>query len=80
VRDHDVARADGLRERLGLPTGGRPGVAMADPTGAMAQRLAERGATVASRAGRVRIAFHIWNTAADVDLVADALDGMPVTA
>src|SRR6478672_2528901 len=80
VRDHDVALADGLRARLGLPTAGRPVVSLADPTGAMAQRLAERGATVASRAGRVRIAFHIWNTPADVDLVADALDGMPVTA
>ena len=50
-----------------------PVVTLTDPTGEMAARLAERGATVSSRAGRVRIAFHIWNTPQDVELVVTAL-------
>jgi len=39
-------------------------------------RLAELGATVSSRAGLVRIAFHIWNTPQDVDLAAAALNSV----
>jgi selenocysteine lyase/cysteine desulfurase len=79
IRDHDVALANALRERLGLETCARPVVSLHDPTGAMAHRLEQAGAVVASRAGRVRIAFHVWNTADDVTLVADALAGLPVT-
>jgi len=54
-----------------------PIVSLSDPTGEVAWRLAERRVTVASRAGRVRIAFHIWNTPEDLDLVAAALNSVP---
>ncbi len=77
IRDHDVALADGLRARLGLAPAGRPVVSLTDPDGRIAARLGERGAVVASRAGRVRIAFHVWNGEDDVELVADALAGLP---
>ena len=52
-------------------------MSLADPDGRIAARLGERGAVVASRAGRVRIAFHVWNGEDDVELVADALAGLP---
>jgi selenocysteine lyase/cysteine desulfurase len=77
IRDHDVALADGLRARLGLAPAGRPVVSLTDPDGRIAARLGQRGAVVASRAGRVRIAFHVWNGEDDVELVADALAGLP---
>ena len=76
IRDHNVALADELRTRTGQREVGRPVVSLSDPTGQMAARLSEHGATVASRAGRVRIAFHIWNSLDDVDLVAAALSSV----
>ena len=79
IRDHDVALANALRAELGLEACARPVVSLCDPSGAMAHRLEQAGAVVASRAGRVRIAFHVWNTPADVALVAEALAGLPVT-
>jgi selenocysteine lyase/cysteine desulfurase len=78
IRDHDVALADRLRARLGEAPAGRPVVSLLDPDGRRAARLAEHGAVVASRAGRVRIAFHVWNDDDDVELVADALAGLPL--
>lgn len=73
IHDHDVALADGLRARIGMEAGHRAIVSLPDVDGEVARLLGERGASVSSRAGGVRIAFHIWNTAEDVDLVADAL-------
>jgi selenocysteine lyase/cysteine desulfurase len=83
IRDHNVALADELRARIGVPAASRPSLAspvvsVEDITGVLAGRLAQRGAVVSLRAGRVRIAFHIWNTRQDVDLVAEALS--PVMA
>jgi selenocysteine lyase/cysteine desulfurase len=65
--------ADALRERLDLAPEGRPVVSLEDPDGRRRSRLADAGCTVAARAGRVRIAFHLWNTEHDVDLAAGAL-------
>ena len=73
VRDHDVRLADLLRDQLGLPQGGRPVVTLEDPDGVRASRLEDAGVRFASRAGRVRLAFHVWNTPEDVDLVVTAL-------
>ncbi|HET7477311.1 MAG TPA: aminotransferase class V-fold PLP-dependent enzyme [Dermatophilaceae bacterium] len=73
IRDFDCGLADELRSRLGLPAQRRPVVVLDDPTGAVAARLSAAGAVVSSRAGRVRIAFHVWNTRTDVDLAASAL-------
>lgn len=73
VRDHDVALANTLRERLRLEPCARPVVTLEDPTGERAASLEAAGVACASRAGRVRLAFHVWNTISDVDLVVEAL-------
>ncbi len=73
IGEHNIALADDLCARIDAPAGGSPIVSLPDASGELAGRLAERGARVSSRAGRVRIAFHIWNTPDDVDLVATAL-------
>lgn len=74
---HGAGLADELRVRLQQPPAGRPVVTLADPDGALASALAREGATVAVRAGRVRVGFHVWNTPADVDLVVRCAAGDP---
>jgi hypothetical protein len=44
-----------------------------DPDGERQRRLQDAGCTVAARAGKVRIAFHLWNTDEDVECAAGAL-------
>lgn len=73
VRDYVGGLADQVRETLGQEPCNRPVLALPDPDGALATRLEEAGVVVASRAGGVRIAFHLWNTQEDVDLVRAAL-------
>lgn len=73
VRDHDVRLANILRERLGDEPCARPVVTFEDADGSRAARLQAVGVRCASRAGRVRLAFHVWNTDSDVDLVTSAL-------
>lgn len=73
VHAHDVALADRLRERLGLPPAGCAVVALPDPDGRGVEALRAAGCTVASRAGNLRLGLHTWNTMADVDLAARAL-------
>lgn len=73
IREHDVALADGLRDRIGQPAQGRPVLTVADPDGSVARALAAEGVTAASRAGSVRLACHLWNDQDDVDLAADAI-------
>lgn len=73
IQAHDIALADGLRERIGQPPQGRPVLTVADPDGSCAQALADAGVTAASRAGSVRLACHLWNDETDVDLAATAI-------
>ncbi|MFP5335084.1 MAG: aminotransferase class V-fold PLP-dependent enzyme [Actinomycetes bacterium] len=73
VRAHDAGLADRLRAELGVDPAGQPVVSLPDPDGSRLARLQAAGATVAARAGRVRIAFHLWNDADDVKLALDAL-------
>lgn len=73
TRAHNVGLAESLLGRLGLEPQGRAVVALPDPTGHLAGALTERGAMVAGRAGRVRIAFHLWNDEDDVELAATTL-------
>lgn len=70
---HGIGLAEELRARLGLSSRPSPVVVVADPEGARARSCAEAGATVASRAGAVRVGFHLWNTPSDVDLIEVAL-------
>lgn len=73
VRAHCVRLADRLRVGLG----GEPGdsaIAVVDHPGA-AERLAAAGVVSSTRMGAVRLAFHLYNTEADVDLALGALGG-----
>ncbi|MEU4803385.1 aminotransferase [Actinosynnema sp. NPDC023587] len=72
VRDHGVGLADSVLEGLGLAARGSAIVSLSLPEGA-GERLAAAGVRSAVRAGRVRLGFHLYNTAEDVDLVLRAL-------
>lgn len=71
VRAHCVGLADGFRARLGLPPAGSAIVSVRRDD-ALA-RLAAGGVTAAGRAGAARLAFHLYNSEADVELAAAAL-------
>ena len=77
VRAHDVGLADELRSWLELPVGGSTGstpiVSWPDPDGSAFAALTAAGIAASSRAGRARVAFHLWNSPADVALVQTAL-------
>lgn len=73
IREHDLSLANTLRARLHLAPCDRPVVTLEDADGAQAAALEAAGVKFASRAGRVRLAFHVWNTPADVDLVSNAI-------
>lgn len=73
IRDHDTALADALREGLGREPQGRPVLTVPDPDGRVAAACERAGVTVASRAGSVRVAFHLWNDQDDVGRVLEAV-------
>ena len=70
---HAAGTGDALCARLGLEAQGRAIVTWADPEGRDQRLLGDAGLTVSGRAGRVRVAFHLWNDEADVEAVAVAL-------
>jgi selenocysteine lyase/cysteine desulfurase len=80
VHRHDAALADAFRERIGLGPADRAVVSLPDPDGARRAALLAAGCAVAGRAGMVRVAFHVWNDAADVERAAGALKGQPPMA
>ncbi|WP_439381995.1 aminotransferase class V-fold PLP-dependent enzyme [Amycolatopsis lexingtonensis] len=70
VRAHNTGLADALLEKLGLPPRGTAIVALdADP-----QRVAAAGIASSVRGGRVRVGFHLYNTADDVERVLRAFE------
>ena len=71
VRDHNVALADSLLTGLGLAPRGSAIVSLDRPDAA--ERLSAAGVRSSLRAGRVRLAFHLYNTPEDVDQVLTAL-------
>ncbi|MCA1282077.1 aminotransferase class V-fold PLP-dependent enzyme [Saccharopolyspora sp. 7B] len=73
VRAHCTGLADRVRAELGLVPAGSPIVAV--PGDDAARRLADAGIACAARAGKARLAFHLYNTDTDVDLVLRALRG-----
>jgi selenocysteine lyase/cysteine desulfurase len=73
VREYTAGLADSLRARLGLPLTGSAIVTWPDETGADAAALAAAGIVASSRAGRARVAFHVWNDEAEVERVCAAL-------
>lgn len=73
VHAHDLGLANAARRVLGLPTGDSAIVTWADPDGRDLAALTAGGITASGRAGNARIAFHLWNTTDDVELLARAL-------
>lgn len=73
VRRHDVSLADAFRTRLDLPPSASAIVSWPDPEGCDLASLTAAGLTASGRAGRARVAFHLWNDDEDVDLAARAL-------
>jgi selenocysteine lyase/cysteine desulfurase len=71
VHRHDLALANALRARLGLPPSDSAIVTVAADGGL--ERLRTAGIKASVRAGAVRVSFHLHNTDADVDAVARAL-------
>jgi len=69
IHRHDLALANALRGRLGLPPGDS---AIVTAQGGL-ERLRAAGIKASVRAGAVRLSFHLHNTEADVDAVARAL-------
>ena len=72
IHEHDLSLADRFREELGLaPTGSAIVSLEADP--ATIDRLRSAGVMASARAGRIRLAFHLYNDEDDVDAALDAL-------
>lgn len=69
---HALGLADRFRAALDLPPGDSAIVSLAAGPRA-AQRLSAAGVASGVRAGRLRLAFHVNNTAADADRAAGAL-------
>jgi selenocysteine lyase/cysteine desulfurase len=75
VEAHDVALADAFLAAIGEPPAGSA-IATVDRPGAL-EALRAAGIRCAGRAGRARLAFHLYSTADDVDRAAEALAGTP---
>jgi selenocysteine lyase/cysteine desulfurase len=75
VRDHCVGLADGLLADLGEAPRGSAIVSLDRPDAGPALRAA--GIVHSMRAGRVRLAFHLYSDERDVDLVLTALGARP---
>ncbi|MDT0234610.1 aminotransferase class V-fold PLP-dependent enzyme [Curtobacterium sp. BRB10] len=75
---HATGLADRLCDALGSPRlgDGQAIVTFADPDGSALRALTAAGLTASGRAGRLRIAFHLWNDESDVTDVVAALGGV----
>ena len=71
IHRHDVALANALRARMGMPPSDSAIVTVAAPDGLA--RLSAANVKAAIRAGNVRLSFHLHNTEADVEAIARAL-------
>ncbi|BDZ56070.1 hypothetical protein GCM10025870_31430 [Agromyces marinus] len=73
VRDRDVALANAFRERIGLGPSDSAIVSWPDPDGCHLAALTKDGLVASGRAGRARVAFHLWNDEEDVERAARAV-------
>jgi selenocysteine lyase/cysteine desulfurase len=73
VHAHATALGDAFAEGLGLPARGRAIVTWPDPDGSALARLDAAGLRASGRAGRARVAFHLWNSPADVETALRAV-------
>ena len=75
VQEHCVGLANELRAGLGQPASDSAIVTWPDADGTAIAALTAAGIAASARAGRCRVAFHVWNDRSDVDLVLAALAG-----
>jgi len=75
LHEHALSLANRFRSAVGLPPGDSAIVSLAAAPEAAAE-LRRREVVGSVRAGRLRLAFHVNNTAADADQAADALAGL----
>ncbi|MCS5717474.1 aminotransferase class V-fold PLP-dependent enzyme [Herbiconiux sp. CPCC 205763] len=73
VRSHCVGLADELCRRLEVESTGTAIVTWPDADGSGFAALSAAGIAASARAGRARVAFHVWNEPADVDRALAAL-------
>ncbi|MFF2051400.1 aminotransferase class V-fold PLP-dependent enzyme [Leifsonia sp. NPDC058194] len=73
VHAHATALGDAFAEGLGLGARGRAIVTWPDPEGAALAALTAGGLRASGRAGRARVAFHLWNTPDDVEAALSVL-------
>ncbi|GAB3555766.1 selenocysteine lyase/cysteine desulfurase [Actinopolyspora lacussalsi] len=71
IREHCLGLAGSLCSALGLAEPDSPIVSLEAPEAV--SRLREAGVRFAERDGRIRVAFHVYNTAEDVRALLDAL-------
>jgi selenocysteine lyase/cysteine desulfurase len=76
IHSHDLAMANRFRAGLGLPPGDSAIVSLGVPEGT-AKYLADNGVVASVRAGRLRCAFHLSTSEADVDRALDLLNDRP---
>ncbi|MFE1644843.1 aminotransferase class V-fold PLP-dependent enzyme [Microbacterium sp. P01] len=74
---HTTGLAAAFRDRMGIPAPPRPSaiVTWSDASGCDLARLGAAGVSASGRAGRARVAFHVFNDDDDVGLAATALIG-----
>lgn len=75
VRAHDVGLANALATGLELPETDSAILTWADADGSALAKLQAAGITASGRAGRARVAFHLWNSEADVESALAAIRG-----
>jgi len=74
LHEHAVGLANRFRAAVGLPAGDSAIVSVAT-SGDVSGQLLRAGVAASVRAGRLRLAFHIYNSADDADRAAAALAG-----
>jgi selenocysteine lyase/cysteine desulfurase len=74
VGEHNIALANEFLTALGQPPSNSAIVSVPADDAAV-DRLTAAGVRFGVRAGRVRVAFHLYSTTADVDLAVRALRG-----
>jgi selenocysteine lyase/cysteine desulfurase len=73
VHTHNVALGNALCDGLGIPRANQAIVTWPDADGRQLEALAAAGIVASGRAGRARVAFHLWNDEQDVADVLSAL-------
>jgi selenocysteine lyase/cysteine desulfurase len=73
VRQHNTQLGNDLCAAMGLPSKDQAIITWDDPHGSDLVRLSENGIIASGRAGRVRVAFHLWNNQSDVEAVLRAI-------